>query len=75
LQPYWKSEEIQAGLQWSGADPTYDQSETDDLETHFPDVLGFDGIAVATSSARSALELGLGGCADEDFHEVAERRR
>jgi len=59
LQPYWKYEEIQAGMQWSGADHTHGKSETDDLETHFLDGFGLNGVAVATSSGRTALELAL----------------
>ena len=59
LRPYWTSEEIEAGWQWCGVDLTSNLDEVEALEAHFLDTMRQDGVAVATSSGRTALHLAL----------------
>jgi len=58
LEPYWKEKEIETGLNWmSGNEPK--QLDQKWIEARFLDATRQHGIAVATSSGRTALSLAL----------------
>lgn len=59
LRPYWVSEELQAGSGWVGDDAARARVEAGDLQRDFLSALGLSGVAVATSSGRAAMLLGL----------------
>jgi dTDP-4-amino-4,6-dideoxygalactose transaminase len=59
LRPYWFTEEIEAGLGWAGGDPAQDRADVAATEAEFLHALGLPGLAVATSSGRTALLVGL----------------
>ncbi len=57
LRPYWFTEEIEEGRRWTGSDPARDRADAEAMEAAFLETLGLPGLAVATSSGRTALRL------------------
>jgi len=58
LEPYWKEKEIETGLNWV-SDNKPKQLDQKSIEARFLDATRQHGIAVATSSGRTALSLAL----------------
>src|SRR3990172_2970755 len=59
LRPFWMSEEVSAGLKWPLRSLSVNEIYAQDLEHLFMKATGQDGVAVATSSGRTALRVAL----------------
>lgn len=59
LKPYWFAEEMEEGRRWAGGDRARDRADVEAMEADFLQALDLPGLAVATSSGRTALLLAL----------------
>lgn len=69
LKPYWKTEEIEVGRAWlAGGQPANGIQSVEDFENEFQNHTGLRGLAVATSSGRTAMFLALKALKFENPH-------